>query len=594
MTIKWLSLMFLLGLLLSPAAHAATYTAATCAESDVANAVAKTANGDTVSIPSCSSGVTWTTGLTVTTGITIQGQGAGSTVIIDGTSKGNSSCGGTTSLIQFSVTSNVPLRLTGMTITGMPAAYNCGESANHISIGSSSHQVRIDHMTINPTVTAVNVCCDTWGVADHNTINDSAGVFAFGIHHESWQGVGGYGDNSWAQADTFGQAGAFYIENNTFNFNSDPNFPVGCFDSEMGGRVVFRFNTGCPFVGAHGLDSSGRLRSIRAFEIYNNAFVSVPVSGNVPNMYTAIFLRGGTGKIFNNTFADSGTAQYVTLSQLNSYRDTSGYAPWGYGAKSSAAGAAEGCDGRGPWDTNAGTVYASFTASSSTTDNTVANSSPGWTTNQWANGFSGTTYTLVDTTAGWGSTIRSNTSNTIVTSPAAQSGAGNAHTASGGDAMQILAAYPCMDQIGRGPGAYLSGDPPTPVAPINQASDPVYGWLNSYDGTTEPILTVGGTGYFHLHQNRDYYDWTSSFNGTTGVGSGTLASRPATCTVGVGYWATDQGSWNQSGSGGQGELFVCSATNTWTLQYTPYTYPHPLTQSSAGPQPPVNLKVVVQ
>ena len=37
----------------------------------------------------------------------------------------------------------------------------------------------------------------------------------------------------------------------------------------------------------------------------------------------------------------------------------------------------------------------------------------------------------------------------------------------------------------------------------------------------------------------------------------TLANRPAICTPGVGYWATDQGNWNQSGNGGQGQLFVC-------------------------------------
>ena len=63
---------------------------------------------------------------------------------------------------------------------------------------------------------------------------------------------------------------------------------------------------------------------------------------------------------------------------------------------------------------------------------------------------------------------------------------------------------------------------------------------------------------------------------TAGLGHGTLANRPATCTPQVGYWATDQGSWNQSGIGGQGQLFVCTAPNTWTLYYTPYTYPHPL------------------
>jgi hypothetical protein len=87
--------------------------------------------------------------------------------------------------------------------------------------------------------------------------------------------------------------------------------------------------------------------------------------------------------------------------------------------------------------------------------------------------------------------------------------------------------------------------------------------------------------------NRDYYGEvsqsaqsspTSPFNGTVGTGYGTLANRPTTCTQGVGYWATDQGNWNRSGAGGQGELFVCTSTNTWSLYYTPYTYPHPLVQ----------------
>lgn len=67
------------------------------------------------------------------------------------------------------------------------------------------------------------------------------------------------------------------------------------------------------------------------------------------------------------------------------------------------------------------------------------------------------------------------------------------------------------------------------------------------------------------------------------IGVGTLANRPSTCTANVnGYIATDQGSWNTSGSGSpgnttQGVLYKCTATNTWTLYYTPFTYPYPLT-----------------
>ena len=72
--------------------------------------------------------------------------------------------------------------------------------------------------------------------------------------------------------------------------------------------------------------------------------------------------------------------------------------------------------------------------------------------------------------------------------------------------------------------------------------------------------------------NREYYNAVSAsaqtstsspFNGSTGMGFGTLANRPSTCKTsteggaGVGYFATDQGA--------QGTLYTCSATNTWAV-----------------------------
>jgi hypothetical protein len=88
-----------------------------------------------------------------------------------------------------------------------------------------------------------------------------------------------------------------------------------------------------------------------------------------------------------------------------------------------------------------------------------------------------------------------------------------------------------------------------------------------------------------IQANRDYYNYTASFTGASGVGVGLLANRPANCTAGVAYWATDQGHWNQTGIGGQGVLYKCTAPNTWTLYYTPYTYPDPL-QGVSDTTPP--------
>lgn len=95
--------------------------------------------------------------------------------------------------------------------------------------------------------------------------------------------------------------------------------------------------------------------------------------------------------------------------------------------------------------------------------------------------------------------------------------------------------------------------------------------------------------------NRDFYTEaanqaaqasnSSPFNGASGMGHGTYANIPTTCTTGVGYWATDQS-----------QLYLCTATNAWTASYTPYTYPHPLDTDSTPdpPNPPTGLQAKVQ
>ncbi len=74
-----------------------------------------------------------------------------------------------------------------------------------------------------------------------------------------------------------------------------------------------------------------------------------------------------------------------------------------------------------------------------------------------------------------------------------------------------------------------------------------------------------------------------SDNSSPGVTCGTLANLPAICTTGQGYWATNQSCSDLTGMVGvnpttpiSGTLYKCTATNTWTAYYTPYTYPHPI------------------
>ena len=165
--------------------------------------------------------------------------------------------------------------------------------------------------------------------------------------------------------------------------------------------------------------------------------------------------------------------------------------------------------------------------------------------------------------------------------------------------------YACLDQPGRGKGDLLSGtfpnkcDKTTGCTTYNgtwphEALEPIYEWMDSWVGAPGYPGSFWSINDPEFTQNQDYYLWCnsaspsgcSSFNGTQGVGSGPLSSRPSSCTTGVAYWATDQGNWNKSGNGGQGELYLCSATNTWSLFYTPYQYPHPLVTGSSSTPPP--------
>ena len=526
---------------------AQTISAASCNASDVQKAFnAVTSSTTTVSIPAGT--CTWTTQVSLSvpsgnTSLSVLGAGSLSTtgggdqtVIID-----NYASNSALLSIVTSSTSASYFRLAGITFEGGNGSV---KNQGLINIGGSSANIRVDHVhtntaTYNPAVASSGMqftgC--TYGVVDHSIIDAPSGSVNNGIREYNAGGCFGdslgVGDQAWANSTSFGSANFLYVENNVFN-NGATN------DCLFGGRFVERFNTfnmtgPPPSVQTHPTGSAGRIRGCRAQEVYQNAFNAA--SGNYLN--AAIWINSGTALVWGNTIPSSsagGATGYQNFIELLSTRQNSA-------------------------------TYGQTAAPN------------GW-------GYCGTAFN------GAGSNWDQNSS--------------------------ASAGYHCMDDAGRGQGDLLTGGFTSDGSGSNnvtntatncasssacayprQASEPIYEWIDNYSlvPSNPSHLLADSEPTAHLN-NVDYYLWCNassqsgctSFNGTAGVGSGTLAARPSTCTTGVAYWATDQGNWNASGSGGQGELFVCSSTNSWTLFYTPYAYPHPLDTTQAGPTPPGNVQ----
>jgi hypothetical protein len=454
----------------------------------------------------------------------------------------------------------------------------CGHTTSYISYG-------------------IGVIDNMFGVFDHNNIAGTGCTYLALIEfsHSSYLGVGQWGDNSWAQSENYGSANFIFFENNTFN-------AAGCCDNEGsvsgqqteegGGRIVQRFNkfTNMDHLNSalawHGTESNGRPRGARAFEQYGNTFT---VAASTESAGGLLGGRSGTGLMFGNTADISASGANIDgLFSVTTPRTNASIGGWGA------------CDGASVYDTNDGVTYYSGTISTVTgvypAVTVTVTGSPGWTTNQWIP--AGAPYSMHDVTLNDGTEIISNTANTLVINVG--SGGPGDWTPVNGDSIQILRASACVDQgMGRGAGFLYTGanggNSATPLSSSAQAASPSYAWNNAVIGGS-PIYYYLQASSKRIIANRDFYVDTlgqsaqttssSPFDGTSGNGFGTKARRPAACTTGVGYFATDEGSWNTSGNGfGNGNLYLCTSTNTWTLSYTPYTYPHPLTVQNpcAGP-----------
>lgn len=160
----------------------------------------------------------------------------------------------------------------------------------------------------------------------------------------------------------------------------------------------------------------------------------------------------------------------------------------------------------------------------------------------------------------------------------------NILTGPGGNSIEIYGmstAASCASDINPSPSNY------TPV--INNS----YFFNNTSNGTNVLAVMDGGNpSSCTVAENANWWNYNGSCTASScsaGIGQGTTPPT-GTCTTGVGYWVASTPTATTSSSVIQnGHLYQCTATNAWTLVYTPYTYPHPLAavavvgSSTAGP-----------
>lgn len=404
---------------------------------------------------------------------------------------------------------------------------------------------------------------------DHCWALNDTGSEKFSTNHDTYGG-GDYnwGDGSWADGPKFGTDQAFYFEDCAFTSIEGKH---GSLDGQAGMRRVVRhcYLLDCA-PSLHGTESGGRQRGARMVETYLNT-IDLRASRT-----TGIQHRAGTGLYWGNTFlVDSGFRRGI---QLEAFRQLFPARVWGAanGANPLDNNDTEG-DGRyvvghRPHLYFSGTISASTLGASGLPISITLNSIDG--SRNWSG------FAMSDTSSGnvdfrncQNNTanvalITSNKGTTLNVASIANQHS-QSHKWSVGDSVVIYrVARASLDQPGMGKADLITGTPPTNTNWPNQQSEPLYSWLNTNNGSnyTAAFFTLPSAyPYSTIKENRDYYQWNTSFDGTTGVGVGLRSARPSTGTKGVGYWATDENT-----------LYVATATNRWSVYYKPYVYPHPL------------------
>jgi hypothetical protein len=276
-------LTFLLSVLLHTQAQASTVNAASCSQTDVQNALNSAATGDKIMVPAgnCS----WSS-MSVNKAVILQGAGIGQTNI---TVDGNHA-------VTITKQAAGVIRIQGFTFS---VSGGGGMSSPFLIQGpwQDAQPVVIRDNDFEQSSSGLFLITVAGGVVfSHNIFNGGWDDFCFQvkdtIHNSSWTAVDSMGSH-----DTSGTLN-LYIEDNTFYGHSN-----GTIDCDDNCRAVVRHNTfSYGGFNSHGNDSS--YYGMRHFEIYSNNFLYPESSSTLANVNWTIWIRGGTGVIFNNAIAN--------------------------------------------------------------------------------------------------------------------------------------------------------------------------------------------------------------------------------------------------------------------------------------------------
>jgi hypothetical protein len=292
-----------MGLAVTAGADAATIQAANCSQTAVQTAISKALSGDTVRVPAgtCS----WTAPVSIPADrkIVLQGAGVDSTVV-------------TVSPAGEAVNSaQSGSRITGFTFNG-----------GYITMDGDGW--RVDSCKFyNPSAFNEGVVVSGQREARHPTgLVDHCSFYNARVLIIGWAGLVAHA--LWNQPLSLGTAnGVVYVEDCTFVGTVHSN----AIDANYGGRYVFRYNTVTDtYVEAHSVQ--GNNRAARRWEVYHNTFNQVSRA-----MWVPMFLRGGTGVVFDNVLTGAWTDAGIALDNVRSC------------VSSELSGR---CDGSSPWDGN--------------------------------------------------------------------------------------------------------------------------------------------------------------------------------------------------------------------------------------------------